>query len=113
MKGRAKNSISLLTKEHSKCYLNLHFIKVIYDRLAKSLQIFSGYRLKSVSAAGIGPDSWGANKTTSKILVPSETKCKLIGTIKDDNLQETHNSIMCYRHFLNILLPHQPYKIQT
>lgn len=56
MEGTAKNSISLLTKEHSKCYFILHFIKVIYDKLAKSLQIFSGYRLKSVSAAGIGPD---------------------------------------------------------
>lgn len=56
MKRTAKNSISLSPKEHSKCYFNLHFIKVIYDRLAKSLQICSGYRLKSVSAAGIGPD---------------------------------------------------------
>lgn len=113
MKGTAENSISLLTEDHSKCYFNLHFIKVIYDRLAKSLQIFRGYRLESVSAARTGPDFWGANQMTSKIFVPSESKCKLIGTIKDDNLQETCNSIQCYRHFLNILLLHQPYKMQT
>lgn len=66
-----------------------------------------------MSAAGIGPESWGANKITSKIFVPSETKSKLIGKIKDDSLQETCISIKCYRHFLNILLPHQPYKIHT
>lgn len=30
---------------------------------------------------------------TSKIFVPSKTKCKLIGTIKDNNLQETCNII--------------------
>lgn len=65
--------------------------------------------------AGTGPDLWGADgtTTTSKIFVPSETKRKLIGTIKDDDLQDICNTIKRYRHFLNILLPHQLYKIQT
>lgn len=54
-------------------------------------------------AAGTGSDLCGVDGTPpSKILVPSEIKCNLIGTIKDENLQETYYTIKCYRHFLNI-----------
>lgn len=41
IKTRAKNSIYLLTKGHSKFYFHLRFVKVTYDSLAKNSEAFS------------------------------------------------------------------------
>lgn len=107
IKTLATNYILLLTKWHIKFYF--HLVKYIYDSSSETFPPVTGSRLHDGSTAGTGPDLRGGRQT-SKIFVQPETKCRLTGTIKDDNLPETCSATKCYRHFLSILLPHQPTK---